>query len=91
MFKATSPPSTVSLPHRPSRETCPLTQVQDYGFLTFIHEPSFYQLLDKGAAPRELTLMLVVCSLQLVGAYHFVRVVTDPKTDTALRMGPRRH
>ncbi|RSH89696.1 hypothetical protein EHS25_002247 [Saitozyma podzolica] len=37
--------------------------VHYYGFLTFIHEPSFYQLLDKGAAPRELTLMLVVCSL----------------------------
>lgn len=67
MFRATSPPFTVSIVEELKSTSCFLIYMPDYGFLTFIHEPSFYQLLDKGAAPRDLTLMLVVCSLQFVG------------------------
>lgn len=38
--------------------------ISDYGFLTFVHEPSFMRLLDQGKAPRQLTAMMVACTLR---------------------------
>jgi hypothetical protein len=60
----------------------------DYGFLTFIHEPSFYQLLDKGAAPRELTLMLAVCSLQSVGRCLAARFIAERRLTQLCEWNP---
>jgi hypothetical protein len=38
--------------------------VSDYGFLTFIHEPSFLRLLEMGKAPRSLTAMMLACAMR---------------------------
>ena len=41
-----------------------LTHDVEYGFLTFVHEPSFFKLLDRGKAPLLLTKIIVACALR---------------------------
>ena len=36
----------------------------EYGFLTFIHEPSFLRLLEKNKAPSNLTRLMAALSLR---------------------------
>jgi hypothetical protein len=36
----------------------------DFGFFSYVHEPSFFRLLNAGRAPQSLTAMMVVCTMQ---------------------------
>ncbi|GFZ44647.1 hypothetical protein JCM24511_02371 [Saitozyma sp. JCM 24511] len=47
--------------------------VHHYGVLGFIHPPSFYRLLEAGKAPRELTAVMIACTL---------RFACDPTPET---------
>jgi hypothetical protein len=40
------------------------TTVHYYAYFTFIHEPSFFRLLEAGRAPRELTAVMVASTLR---------------------------
>lgn len=42
------------------------TDNEDFGFFSYIHEPSFFKLLSAGKAPRSLTAMMIVCTIQYV-------------------------
>ena len=56
--KSTSTPSIVS---------AGLTVLTaEYGFLSFIHPPSFLSLLDNDRAPKDLTKLVMACTLRQV-------------------------
>ncbi|ORX33395.1 hypothetical protein BD324DRAFT_639956 [Kockovaella imperatae] len=41
--------------------------VHQFGFLAFIHEPSFFRLLERGKAPMNLTKLMVALALRFAG------------------------
>ena len=38
--------------------------VTDYGFLSFIHEPHYFRLLECDKAPRPVTALMIACTLR---------------------------
>lgn len=40
--------------------------MEDYGFLTFLQQPSYYRLLQSGRTPRLLTAMMLACTIRCV-------------------------
>jgi len=68
-----------------------LLTMSDFGFFTFIHEPSFFRLLDRSKHPKHLTSMMVACTLRQVVRreeeryFNWIRIAEEPSPDALLR------